>query len=51
MLIAAIFLGVVGYALLYAGWKGDGAAIKGVPLWRAPWLPFVAAFNADTQTV
>ncbi len=37
-----------GYTLLYAGLKGQ-AEINGTPLWKAPWLPWVAAISGGAM--
>jgi hypothetical protein len=50
MLLLGIGLCVVGYSLLYASIRGDNASINGTPLWKAPWLPFVAAFSGAAST-
>jgi hypothetical protein len=45
VLFAATILVAVGYTLVYAGVKGPGYQIGGKPVWRQPWLPFVAVFT------
>lgn len=40
---------IIGYALLFAAIKGDKATINGTPLWKKPWLPFVAAIAGGSK--
>lgn len=48
MLFTSLLVLTAGYALLYAGIKGNKAKIGGTPLWQAPWLPFVAAISGGS---
>jgi hypothetical protein len=44
-----LFVGMIlislGYTLVYAGVAGDNYTVGNVPVWRAPWLPFVDIFT------
>ena len=49
MLFVAVILLAAGYTFTYAAVKGDGYKIGGTPVWRQPWLPFLAAFTRNPQ--
>ena len=45
MLFVGMILVSLGYTLVYAGVAGDNYTIGNVPVWRAPWLPYVDIFT------
>lgn len=50
MLFAAVILSAVGYTLIYSGVKGDHYKINKTPVYKAPWLPFVAVFSGKSTS-
>jgi hypothetical protein len=45
VLFVAILLMGAGFTFAVAGVKGNNYTVKGVPVWSAPWLPWVEFFT------
>jgi cell wall-associated NlpC family hydrolase len=45
VLFLAIMAWALGYPLVYAGFKGNGAKSNGQPLYKAPWNMYLGPFN------